>query len=129
RESTYFHYAQYIPLMHSHSLRDALPICDRDYWEALEAGRFVDQRCGSCDAWLPGCRVLCPHCHGFDLPWEPVAAKGRVFTCTTGGGAARANCGWSWSPSSPPAPTPAYGVPQDRLPRDRARGRAARRPG
>ncbi|MFS2294264.1 hypothetical protein FHX41_3442 [Actinomadura hallensis] len=57
---------------------------DRDYWEALRAGRFVVQRCGSCDAWLPGCRVLCPHCHGFDLSWEPVAAKGRVFTwCRT----------------------------------------------
>ncbi|MGI5200223.1 Zn-ribbon domain-containing OB-fold protein [Spirillospora sp. CA-108201] len=57
---------------------------DLDYWEALRHGRLVVQHCGSCGAWLPGSRIMCPRCHGFEVDWRPVAAKGRVFTwCRT----------------------------------------------
>lgn len=57
---------------------------DLAYWEALNAGQLVVQRCGACGAWLPGNRTMCSHCHGFEVSWQPVAATGRVFTwCRT----------------------------------------------
>ncbi|MFG1858278.1 Zn-ribbon domain-containing OB-fold protein [Actinomadura geliboluensis] len=57
---------------------------DLAYWEALREGRLVVQRCGACGTWLPGSRIMCSRCHGFDVTWRPAAAKGRVFTwCRT----------------------------------------------
>jgi uncharacterized protein len=53
---------------------------DLAYWEALGDGRLVVQRCDSCQSWLPGVRTMCFECHGFDVSWQEVATRGRVFT-------------------------------------------------
>ncbi|ROO85286.1 hypothetical protein EDD29_2828 [Actinocorallia herbida] len=57
---------------------------DTPYWEGLRAGELRVQRCADCRAWLWGPRHICPHCHGFDLGFEPVEMTGTVYSwCRT----------------------------------------------
>jgi uncharacterized OB-fold protein len=54
---------------------------DRVYRQALEAGRFQIQRCGSCARHVFYPRVLCNHCGAAALEW--VAASGRAVVYST----------------------------------------------
>lgn len=50
------------------------------YWEALEEGRLVFQRCTSCGhAWLPG-RRECPRCLAADPEWTPASGKAKLVS-------------------------------------------------
>jgi uncharacterized protein len=54
---------------------------DLVYRQALEAGRFQIQRCGSCARHVFYPRVLCNHCGAAALEW--VAASGRAVVYST----------------------------------------------
>ena len=50
------------------------------YWEALEAGELVFQRCSECgNAWLPA-RTECPRCLAPAWSWEKASGDGRLVS-------------------------------------------------
>ncbi len=49
------------------------------YWEALEQGHLVFQRCACGHAFLPP-RQLCPNCLGAALRWERASGRGRLVS-------------------------------------------------
>ncbi|GAB3077990.1 hypothetical protein GCM10027215_18560 [Nocardioides zeae] len=53
---------------------------DRPHWEGLREGRLLLQRCGRCRTWRWTPRLLCPGCRSFDVRWEDVEPRGRVFS-------------------------------------------------
>jgi len=64
---------------------DGVPLPDRDtlngpYWDALDAGRHVFQRCFACDfAWLPP-RHDCPCCLHDVWNWENASGEARLIS-------------------------------------------------
>ena len=50
---------------------------------ALDDGRFLIQRCGTCGKAVYFPRELCPHCGGAGLAWETPAGTGTVYSVTT----------------------------------------------
>jgi uncharacterized protein len=50
------------------------------YWEATRAGRLRIQKCRGCGAWQWGPEWICHGCHSFDLLWEDVEGKGRIYS-------------------------------------------------
>jgi uncharacterized OB-fold protein len=50
---------------------------------ALDAGRFLIQRCGACDKHVYFPRDLCPHCGSGDLKWVEPSGEGIVYAVTT----------------------------------------------
>jgi uncharacterized OB-fold protein len=58
-------------------LRDAV---SAPYWDALEAGQHVFQRCLRCsNAWLPP-RRECPRCLRADWTWETAGGAARLIS-------------------------------------------------
>lgn len=53
---------------------------DVEYWEGLAKGELRMQCCSACSNWIWGASWRCGECGGWDLPWKPVAAEGRVFS-------------------------------------------------
>jgi len=50
------------------------------YWDALEQGRHVFQRCNVCgNAWLPP-RHECPRCLRSDYAWEDAGGAARLIS-------------------------------------------------
>lgn len=50
------------------------------YWEGLRQGRLLIQRCMHCRTWQFGPEWICHRCHAFDLAWEEVEPRGRIFS-------------------------------------------------
>jgi uncharacterized OB-fold protein len=50
------------------------------YWEGTRAGRLVIQRCRGCGRHQWGPEWVCHRCHSFDLGWEEVAPRGRIWS-------------------------------------------------
>jgi uncharacterized protein len=50
---------------------------------ALDAGRFLIQRCGACRRAVFFPRELCPHCGSTDLAWQAASGGGTVYAVTT----------------------------------------------
>lgn len=53
------------------------------FWEALEEGQFLLQRCPNCEtAYFPPAPV-CPHCHSETVEWVESSGTGELyaFTC------------------------------------------------
>lgn len=50
------------------------------FWEATRAGKLMVQRCRGCGAFQWGPEWLCHRCHSFDLGWEEVAPRGRIWS-------------------------------------------------
>jgi uncharacterized OB-fold protein len=50
------------------------------YWQATRAGRLRIQKCRGCGAWQWGPEWICHRCHSFDLVWEDVEGKGRIYS-------------------------------------------------
>ena len=63
----------------------AFPLPERDeinapYWDALEEGRHVFQRCAACNnVWLPP-RRECPRCLREDATWETASGAARLIS-------------------------------------------------
>ena len=51
----------------------------RPYWDALEQGHLVFQRCDCGNAWLPA-RHLCPACLKPSVRWEVSSGQGRLVS-------------------------------------------------
>lgn len=55
---------------------------ERDYQSALDAGRFLIQRCGDCARHVFYPRELCPHCESASLAWAEPSGAGTVYSTT-----------------------------------------------
>ena len=49
------------------------------FWEALDRGELLLQRCGACGTWVHYPRVRCPSCLSDQLGWERVDPTGTVY--------------------------------------------------
>ena len=52
------------------------------YWDGLQAGRLLIQRCSACGNWRHYPRPMCPACQSLDHDWLPVSAVGTVHSWT-----------------------------------------------
>jgi uncharacterized OB-fold protein len=52
----------------------------KPYWDGTRQNRLIVQRCRSCGHWQWGPEWICHRCHAFDLAWEEVAPRGRVYS-------------------------------------------------
>jgi uncharacterized OB-fold protein len=57
--------------------RDGL---DTTYWEGTRRHELWVQRCRACRTWQWGPEWVCHHCHSFDVGWEQVEPKGRIYS-------------------------------------------------
>ncbi|MDR0479424.1 MAG: Zn-ribbon domain-containing OB-fold protein [Burkholderiaceae bacterium] len=57
---------------------------DLHYRQALDQGRFLIQRCTSCDRAIFYPRMVCPHCGAGEqqLAWEQPSGHGTVYSTT-----------------------------------------------
>ena len=70
-----------------HYLPDGLPrpVGDIDglgneFWEAVNRHELIVQRCNSCKTWQFGPEWICNSCLSFDLGYERVSGRGRIFS-------------------------------------------------
>ena len=66
-------------------LPEGLPIpvadaVDEPYWSGLRRGELMVQRCKACQGWQWGPEWICHRCHSFDIGWEKIEGKGRIFS-------------------------------------------------
>lgn len=62
-----------------------LPLADEaseGFWAAAKAGRLDIQRCGACRRWNHAPGLACPSCGSFELAYETVSGKGKLFAWT-----------------------------------------------
>lgn len=52
----------------------------RPYWEGTRRGQLVIQRCRTCRRFQWGPEWVCHRCRSFDLGWEDVATRGRIWS-------------------------------------------------
>ncbi len=50
------------------------------YWEGTRQGKLLIQKCAGCGRFQWGPEWICHHCHSFDLRWEQVAGRGRIYS-------------------------------------------------
>ena len=50
------------------------------YWNGLKDGVLMVQRCKSCSGWQWGPEWICHRCLSFDMGWEKVEPRGRIFS-------------------------------------------------
>ncbi len=55
---------------------------DMQFQHFLGLGEFRLQQCSSCNQYIFYPRVLCPHCGGEELTWQPVSGGGVVYSTT-----------------------------------------------
>jgi uncharacterized OB-fold protein len=53
---------------------------DEPYWSGLNRGELLVQRCKSCQGWQWGPEWICHKCRSFDVGWERVEPKGRIYS-------------------------------------------------
>jgi uncharacterized protein len=53
---------------------------DKEFWEAAQRHELVVQRCNSCNGFQFGPEWICHHCHSFDLGWQRVSGRGRIYS-------------------------------------------------
>jgi uncharacterized OB-fold protein len=52
----------------------------RPYWEGARRGELWIQRCRACRVWQWGPEWICHACLSFDVGWERVGGRGRVYS-------------------------------------------------
>lgn len=60
-----------------HPRRDGV---DEPFWEGLKAGELRMQRCSKCKTWWWAPVWRCADCGSWDLEWEAIPMRGRVFS-------------------------------------------------
>ena len=50
------------------------------YWEGTRQGKLRIQKCNGCNALQWGPEWVCHRCHSFDLGWEEIQGKGRIYS-------------------------------------------------
>jgi uncharacterized OB-fold protein len=51
-----------------------------EFWEAVRSHELVVQRCNACRGWQWGPEFVCYQCHSFDLGYERVSGRGRIYS-------------------------------------------------
>lgn len=52
------------------------------YYEALDRGELIVQKCQSCDKPIMYPKYVCPHCHSTELGWTPASGTGHLHSFT-----------------------------------------------
>jgi uncharacterized OB-fold protein len=52
------------------------------YWDGLDQGRLLVQRCSACGTHRHYPRPMCPVCHALDPDWVPLQGHGTVHSWT-----------------------------------------------
>jgi uncharacterized OB-fold protein len=52
----------------------------KPYRDGLAQQELHIQRCGACHSWQWGPEWICHVCHSFDMRWERVAPRGRIYS-------------------------------------------------
>ena len=50
------------------------------YWQGTREGVLKIQKCRACGGWQWGPEWVCHRCHSFDLAWEPIEGRGRIYS-------------------------------------------------
>lgn len=53
---------------------------DTEYWEAAKRHELVVQKCNACGGFQFGPEWICYQCHSFDLGWQQVSGKGKIYS-------------------------------------------------
>jgi uncharacterized OB-fold protein len=53
---------------------------DAPYWRAARRHELVCQRCRACGAFQWGPEWICHRCRSFEVGWQRVAPRGRIFS-------------------------------------------------
>ena len=53
---------------------------DAPYWEGTRLGELRVQRCNACAAWQWGPEWICHRCLSFDVGWQRVEPRGRIYS-------------------------------------------------
>jgi uncharacterized OB-fold protein len=53
---------------------------DAPYWEGTRRGELWIQRCRACAGWQWGPEWICHRCLSFDVGWERVDGRGRIYS-------------------------------------------------
>ncbi len=61
------------------------PVASRDgldgpYWEGLQEGRLLLQKCNGCGKFQWGPEWVCHRCHSFDLTYTETPAEGVIYS-------------------------------------------------
>ena len=51
-----------------------------EYWEATRRHELLVQRCNACKTWQWGPEFLCYNCHSYDMGYEQVSGRGRIYS-------------------------------------------------
>ena len=54
----------------------------RPFWDGLNAGKIVIQRCTECSTWVFYPRSRCSNCLSANLAWQEVSGAGVLYTFT-----------------------------------------------
>ncbi|WP_077036181.1 Zn-ribbon domain-containing OB-fold protein [Pelomonas sp. KK5] len=55
---------------------------DEAYWKGLAEGQVKVQRCSHCHHWHVPAVFRCGECGSWELQWQRVAPRGRIFSWT-----------------------------------------------
>ena len=73
--------------MSKYHLPEGMPIpvpenddLSKPYWEGLRQSKLMVQECQDCGTHVWGPEWICHHCRSFDLAWEEVTGKGRIYS-------------------------------------------------
>jgi len=50
------------------------------YWEGTRRHELWIQRCNACQGWQWGPEWICNACHSFDIGWQQVEPRGRIYS-------------------------------------------------
>jgi uncharacterized OB-fold protein len=53
---------------------------DTAYWEGTRRHELRVQRCNACGSWQWGPEWICHACLSFDVGWQPVSGRGRIYS-------------------------------------------------
>ncbi|MSQ42029.1 MAG: DNA-binding protein [Dehalococcoidia bacterium] len=52
----------------------------KEFWDAVRRHELVVQRCNDCKQYQWGPEYICYHCHSFNLGYQKVSGRGRLYT-------------------------------------------------
>ncbi len=53
------------------------------FWQGVDQGKLVLQKCGECGEWCHLPRPMCPKCHSVEKQWAQVSGRGVVYSWVT----------------------------------------------
>ena len=50
------------------------------YWDGTRDKKLLIQKCNGCGVWQWGPEWICHECHSFELSWQEIQGKGRIYS-------------------------------------------------